>query len=218
MNGLQRHSSRFARGLALAAAVAILHPACAEHVGKKAAAGAVAELKQQREAAEADPNRVPPARVAGEHAVEGAVSALDAPEQREAIRRLIAEAVSTATTIAVDDATHRLIAQLGPDGQGPLADSLARTGERVSASIVGGVGNELSGLVPECVGPDRMDCIQRRLQLTARSTASSFTSGVKDSIGWQLLVAVFGLGACGGVLGAWLWSLRPVRRRTFRTA
>ena len=218
MNGHKRLLSRFARGMALAAAVAVVQPACAERMGKKAAAGAVAELKQQREAAEADPNREPPARVAGQRAVEGAIGALDAPEQREAMRRLIAEAVATATTTAVQDATRQLIAELGPDGKGPLAVSLSRTGEQVSASVVGSVGNELAGLMPECVGADRMDCIQRRLQQTARSTASSFTSGVKDSIGWQLLVAVFGLGACGGVLGAWLWSLRPVRRRSFRTA
>ena len=63
-----------------------------------------------------------------------------------------------------------------------------------------------------------MECIDRRLQQTARSTAASFTSGVKDSIGWQLLLLMFVLGAGGGVLGAWLWSLRLARRRDLRTA
>jgi len=197
--------------------MAVAAPACMQRIAKNAAAGAVSGLQEERAAADRDPKKQA-ARVAGERAVEGAVTALDEPEQREAIRRIVAEAVSVATTTAIRGATHELIAELGPDGNGPLAASLSRTSERVSASAVGGVGDQLAGLVPECDGPDRLQCIERRLQQTARTTAASFTSGVKDSIGWQLLLAVFGLGACGGILGAWLWSVRPVRRRTFRTA
>jgi hypothetical protein len=207
---------RLARGIVVTAAVAAVVPACAERMGKKAAAGAISELKQQRATAE-EQGKVP-SREAGARVVEGAVSALDAPEQREAIERMVAEAVSVATTTAIENATQQLIAQLGPDGQGPLGVTLSRTGERISASVVGSVGSELAALLPECTGPDRMECIQRRLQETAHSTAASFTSGVKDSIGWQILLVVFAMGAGGGVLGAWLWSLRPVRRRTFRTA
>ena len=81
-----------------------------------------------------------------------------------------------------------------------------------------GMGRELAGLFPECSGPDRLACIEQRFQHGARSTAASFTSGVNDSIGWRLLLLMFVLGAGGGVLGAWLWSLRHVRRREFRTA
>ena len=196
------------------AGLAALQPGCAQRIGQKAAAGAVSELKQH--ATEQDPDKQP-AHIAGERAVEGAVSALDAPEQREAIQRLVAEAVSVATRTAVENATQALIAQLGPDGQGPLGVSLSHTGERVSASAVGGLGSELATLLPECTGPDRMDCINKRLQETARSTAASFTAGVKDSIGWHLLLIMFALGAGGGVLGAWLWSLRLERRRSLRT-
>jgi hypothetical protein len=215
-------SSGITRGVAVGlvglAALAGVVPGCAHRIGQKAAEGAVAELqKQQEKAAEEHPDKVP-ARIAGEAAVKGAVSALDAPDQREAIQRLVAEAVSVATTTAVQNAAKMMIAELGPDGQGPLAVSLSRTGERVSASVVGSAGNQLADLLPECSGPDRMDCINRRLQQTARSTAASFTSGIKDTIGWHLLLIVFVLGAAGGVLGAWLWSLRPLRRRTFRTA
>ena len=80
------------------------------------------------------------------------------------------------------------------------------------------MGRELAGLFPECSGPDRLACIEQRFQHGARTTAASFTSGVNDSIGWRLLLLMFVLGAGGGVLGAWLWSLRHVRRREFRTA
>ena len=111
-----------------------------------------------------------------------------------------------------------MIAELGPNGEGPLSMSLAKAGERISAAAVDSTGTELAALFPDCAGPDRLACIEQRLQHTARSTAASFTSGVKDSIGWQLLLLMFALGALGGVLGAWLWSLRPVRRRDFRTA
>ena len=109
-----------------------------------------------------------------------------------------------------------MVAELGPDGEGPLAVSLSRTGERVSAAAVGSVGAEIALLAPECVGPDPLGCLERRLQQTARSTAASFTAGVKDTAGWQLLLVAFALGAGGGLLGAWLWSLRHFRRRTLR--
>jgi hypothetical protein len=213
----QRGVWTFERGLVLVALVAAVAPACAERIGKNAAAGAVTELQRQRAAADQDPNKQM-ARVAGQRGVEGAVAALDAPEQREAIQRLISQTVAVATATAVQEATRHMIDALGPDGQGPLAVSLARTSERISAAGTDGIGDELAGLMPECTGPDRTDCIERRLQATARSTAASFTSGVKDTIGWQLLLLMFMLGAGGGVLGAWLWSLRPVRRRDFRTA
>lgn len=157
--------------------------------------------------------------IAAANAVEGAVEALDAPEQREAIDRMITQAVSTAATTAVRDATQQFIAQLGPDGQGPLAVSLARTGERISASAVGSLGSGLAALVPECAGPDQMGCIERRLQQTARTTAASFTTGIKDSVGWHILLIAFALGVGGGAIGAWLWSsMRGIRRRTLRTA
>jgi len=215
---LARPFGSFRRVIAGAAAVAVLALGCAERMGKNAAAGAVTALQEQRAAAEADPSKQP-SRVAGGRAVEGAVAALDAPEQREAIRRLIAEAVSTATTTAVETATRKMVEAFGPDGRGPLAVSLARTGEQVSASVVGGVGNEIASLFPQCTGDDRVICIQRELQAAARASAASFTKGVEDSVAWHVMLIVFSLGALGGVLGAWLWSLRPsLRRRSFRTA
>jgi len=102
------------------------------------------------------------------------------------------------------------------------AVSIKRTGEQLTSSVTSSVtdqvGSELAALVPECPGPDRLACLERRLQQTARVTATSFTTGVKDSIGWQILLVAFALGAGGGVLGAWLWSLRHYRRRTLRMA
>ena len=207
---------RGARGLALIVAIACVQSGCARHVGKQAAEGAATELRRQ---AEARPEK--PAHEAAENAVVGVVDALDDPAQRARIDSLIAQAVSAAATAAVEKATRQLVAELGSDGEGPLAVSLARTGERASAAAVGGVGSELIALAPECAGPDPLGCIERRLQQTARSTAASFSAGVRETLGWQLLLVAFALGAVGGVLGTWLWSLlheRQERRRALRTA
>jgi hypothetical protein len=210
----RRALSRCARGIAFVAALAGLHPACAERMGKKAAAGAVAELQRQ---SSDDPSKQA-ARVAATRAVEGAVETLDEPAQRARIDHMVSQAAAAAATVAVQNATRQLVAELGADGEGPLAVSIARTGERVSAAAVSSVGSEIAALAPECAGPDPLGCIERRLQQTARSAASSFTTGVKETIGWQLLLVAFGLGAGGGVLGAWLWSWRDLRRRSLRTA
>jgi hypothetical protein len=196
------------------AALAGVPLGCAERLGQRAAAGAVGELKKQNGN---DPDKQP-AHVAAENAVEGAVAALDEPAQRAHIERVISEAVAVAATTAVENATRQLVAELGPDGQGPLAVSFTRTGERVSAAAVGTVSSEIAALAPECAGPDPLGCIERRLQQTARATAASFSAGVRDTLGWQLLLVAFGLGAGGGVLGTWLWSLRHERRRSLRMA
>jgi len=50
--------------------------------------------------------------------------------------------------------------------------------------------------------------------------AASFSAGVRETLGWQLILVAFGLGAVGGVLGTWLWSVlqdRQGRRRGLRT-
>ena len=73
----------------------------------------------------------------------GVVDALDDPAQRARIDSLIAQAVSAAATAAVEKATRQLVAELGSNGEGPLAVSLAKTGERAAAAAVGGVGSEL---------------------------------------------------------------------------
>jgi hypothetical protein len=205
---------RFAWAGAVAVACACLHPGCAERIGKKAAQGAVSELQRQHDQ---NPDRRP-IKIAAASAVEGAVEALDTPEQRARIERLLAQAIAAAAQTAVREATREMVVSLGPDGQGPLATSLSRTGENLATSAVGGVGAQLASLVPECAGPDQLDCIERRLQRTARSTAASFTSGVKETLGWQLMLVAFVLGAGGGVLASWLWSLRQYRRRGLREA
>jgi hypothetical protein len=236
-------SVRAPRSLMILALLATLPLACAARIGKNAAAGAMAEMRQQ------SAKGAPPASVAAENAVAGAMAAFDTPEQQARIQRLVekaaagataaledpeqqarmqrmvSETVAAMTRTAVGDASDQLVTELGADGSGPLAVSLSRTGERVSASVaggmvggvVGGVGNQLAALVPECTGPNRAACLEQRLQETTRTTAATFSKGVRDSLGWQLLLVAFALGIGGGAFGSWLWSLRH-ERRSFRTA
>lgn len=89
--------------LAVAAALS-LSPACAQRLGEKAALGMSNGLKKA--AAEQDPSHRP-VQVAAERAVIGAVEALDSPEQRAHLRRVVSEAVSTAVESALRSATER---------------------------------------------------------------------------------------------------------------
>ena len=82
----------------------------------------MAEMQKERASSADDPNKQV-VRIAGQRAVEGVVEALDAPEQRAAIQRMVSEAVSVAAATAVEEATRHMIAQLGPDGEGPLAEA-----------------------------------------------------------------------------------------------
>lgn len=181
-------------------------------------------MKSMREEA-ANPTGRPASEIAAERAVQGAMKALDDPEQQARIQKMISAAVAAVTRTMVEDASAQLMAELGPNGSGPLAVSMSQAGQRVSASVaggvvggvVGGMGTQLASLVPECNGPNRAACLQQRLQETTRTTAASFSRGVRDSIGWQFLLLAFALGAVGGALGSWLWSLRTARR-SWRTA
>ena len=217
----QRGSWTFVRGLMLVAFVAAALSACAERFGKQAAAGAMAEMQKERASSADDPNKQV-VRIAGQRAVEGVVEALDAPEQRAAIQRMVSEAVSVAAATAVEEATRHMIAQLGPDGRGAAR---GQPGADERAGLRGGRrgGHERHGTrarrpVPRVQRPGPPGVHRAAVPAGARTTAASFTSGVNDSIGWRLLLLMFVLGAGGGVLGAWLWSLRHVRRREFRTA
>ncbi len=144
----------------------------------------------------------------------------------------IDDQLAAATRKMVDGASEELMEELGPTGSGPLAVSLSTASRRVYAAAarglvgggVDGLRSEIGGLAPECAGPNRAACleqrVQRTLQETARTTAAAFSQGVRDSIGWQLVLVAFALGAAGGVLASWLLSvLLTLRheRRSLRT-
>ena len=120
----------------------------------------------------------------------------------------IALLMAQAARTAVEDSIRGLIRDLGGNGEGPLAESLAGTGKTVSAAVVGGAVDKLTDLFPGCRGPDAIACVDRQIQDMSRSAGTGFSGGVRDSIGWPLLIGAGLIGLLAGLLGHWLWSLR----------
>ena len=147
----------------------------------------------------------------------GAIDVLGEPEQREQIRKMVAEMSREAARATVDTVASALAQSLGKNGEGPLAESLAGTSARMAATAVQAARAQLPEFLRACDGPDAATCIQRTLQSMARSTATGFTAGVRDTIGWPLIALAFLLGIAGGLLGSWVWSLR-LRTHRFRHA
>jgi hypothetical protein len=238
--------------VALAVASGFAALGCAHRMGEQASAGMMSGLRDATtEAIDTPPDRQI-SRVMAGRAVAGALETLETPEQRARLQALIAAvvdsatraavagvsqalegateaaiegmttAVGDATRAAVDSAARQLVTQLGPSGEGPLGQSLTRTGAVMSAAVVGGVmsgaGDHLGALAPACDGADPFTCIERRLGSLAQTTGAGFAAGVAKSIRWPLLMFDFLAGAVAGVFVAWLWSLRHHRVRRFQAA
>jgi hypothetical protein len=116
---------------------------------------------------------------------------------------------------ATDDALGRVAAQLG--NEGPLRQSLVTTGAIATDAAVGAA---LTEIFPGCVGDDAAAaaCRRGRMQDFTRSTAASITAGVRDSIGWPLLLLAALVGAMTGVLLHWALTARHRGPRAFRPA
>jgi hypothetical protein len=222
-----------------ATALALLASACAHQMGKNAAQGAAQEVANGQAANADDPSRQV-SRVLAERAMEGAVAALDAPEQRARIQQVVDAAVAQAVASAfrtasevprtglaarqevspvallmgqaarsaVDDAIRGLVADLGGHGEGPLAASLAGTGKAVSAAAVGSALDQLTELFPGCRGADAVACVNRQIASMSQSAAVGFSSGLRQTIGWALLIFAGLIGLLMGLLSHWLWSQR----------
>jgi hypothetical protein len=221
-----------------AAVLALLESACAHQMGKNAAQGAT-QVLAEGQAATSDDQSKQISRIMAERAVEGAIAAMDAPEQRARIQQVVdgavAQAVATAfraageatraevagaagqqvaflmgkvARAAVDDALHGLAADLGSHGEGPLAVSIAGTGKNVSAAVVGGALDQLNQLFPGCRGTDALACVNRQIASMSQSAAIGFAAGLRQTIGWALLIFAGLIGLLMGVLSHWLWSQR----------
>ena len=248
------------------AALGLLANACAHQMGKNAAMGAAQQVANSQEATADDPSKQV-SRIFAQRVTEGALVALDAPEQRERIQRLVnlvaeqaiegsvatldapaqrariqqvvngavAEAVTSAFQLAtkgsgggagvpgtspiallagqmartaVDDAVRGVVADLGSHGEGPLAVSLAGTGKNVSAAVVGSALDQLHDLFPGCRGPDAVACVNRQIASMSQSAAIGFSAGLRQTIGWALLIFAGLIGLLMGLFTHWLWSQR----------
>ncbi len=207
-------------------------------MGKNAAQGAAQVLSEGQAATSEDQSRQI-SRIMAERAVEGAIAALDAPEQRARLQQVtdaaVAQAIATAfraageatrdqvagpvgreaalfmgkvARTAVDDALRGVVAELGSHGEGPLATSMAGTGKNVSAAVVGSALDQLNQLFPGCRGADAVACVNRQIASMSQSAAIGFAAGLRQTIGWALLIFAGLIGLLMGVLSHWLWSQR----------
>jgi len=203
-------------------------------------------LQEQQQ--EADPNQQI-SRVMGERMVTGAVTALDQPEQRDRIRRMVDESVRQAVTAAFSTAVtppdevaeagdersaspaemlaaqlaraatasamSQIAAALGPDGA--LTASLAEAGGRVSASVIDTTTARLGEIFPGCGGADAQACREQRLRELTRAAGAGFSLGVRDVLGWPIVIMAMLIGIAAGALGHRAWTSRRSRLR-LRTA
>jgi hypothetical protein len=222
----------------MAAVVALLESACAHEMGKNAAQGAAQEVANSQAASADDPSRqvsrvfaqrategalatfdAPEQRARLQQVVDLAVAQAVATAFRatgEATRaelsgatgQQVALVVGKVARTAVDDALRGVVADLGSHGQGPLAASMAAAGKSVSGAVVTGALDQLGELFPGCRGADAVACVNRQIASMSQSAAIGFAAGLRQTIGWALLIFAGLIGLLMGVLSHWIWSQR----------
>jgi hypothetical protein len=151
------------------------------------------------------------------------VGELSRPEQLRDLRR-IAETMAAGTVsatsrpleAATDQAARafsgRLIAELGPSGEGPLSTSLSAMTERLTGAMARGALGDLAPLFPECSGVDASKCLDRAVERMSRATSAGVAAGVRESLGVWPLVLAFGGGVLSTLVLAWARGIHRARR------
>ena len=117
--------------------------------------------------------------------------------------------VST-SALVTEDALSRVAAALGTDGA--LRQSLVTTSAMATDAAVGAA---LAELFPECRGDDAaaLACRRERMHELTRVAAATVPAGVRDALGWPLLLFAASIGAAIAVLVTWLLTTRQRRPR-----
>jgi hypothetical protein len=88
--------------------------------------------------------------------------------------------------------SRQLQVELGPNGQGPLGQTMAGVMREATQAAISGATQEL---VPaDCVGLDSRECADRRVRDLSRSAATGFVDGLGAALRIPLLAAAFGAG------------------------
>jgi hypothetical protein len=99
--------------------------------------------------------------------------------------------------------SRQLQAELGPNGDGPLAQTLTRVVERASAAAVAGAAQQLAPMTAaECAGMDNKKCADMRVYELSRSAADGFVDGLGAAIHLPLMILAFAGGLLTALLGA----------------
>jgi hypothetical protein len=148
---MNRGGGRAGRESALALLLFCLGPAgvgCAREMSHQAVETAMRDVMAEQDRAKADESF---AYVATQRAVAGAIATLEAPEQRERLRRIVSDVVSDAVQTALR--TALTAKEPGPDGVGErgLAEVLVT---QLAETATGEVSRQLSSQLSSALAPD----------------------------------------------------------------
>jgi hypothetical protein len=129
-------------------------------------------------------------------------------------RSVVEQLASESASAASDALSIQLQRALGPDGRGPLAESLSATAANVSGAAARGARGELNGLFLGCANGDRA-CVEAGVRSLGRAAASGFVEGILGSVAWLALLVAFvvGLLVAVAVSGTWRLVGRTRQRR-----
>ena len=102
--------------------------------------------------------------------------------------------------------SRQLQLELGPVGEGPLGQSLATLTHEVSAAAVNGATSELAPSDPNCAGPNRQQCTDRRVYEMSKVAGGGFAEGLGRSLRVPEFVITFTAGFIAALLLALLVS------------
>ncbi|HEX4456487.1 MAG TPA: hypothetical protein VIA18_00875 [Polyangia bacterium] len=109
-----------------------------------------------------------------------------------------------------------LRAEMGSDGKGPLATSMANAGEQGARQLVRGLVDEVAPLLPACQGQDRAACLDALVQRYAYESSKSAAKGAADGAPPWTTVLTASAGFAGGLLVSAFIALLVGQRRTRR--
>jgi hypothetical protein len=101
--------------------------------------------------------------------------------------------------------SRQLQVELGPNGEGPLGQTLTRVVEHASAAAVTGAVQHLAPMTSvECGGLDSKACADMRVYELSRSAANGFVSGLVAAFRLPLMILAFAGGFAVALIGALL--------------
>jgi hypothetical protein len=106
--------------------------------------------------------------------------------------------------------------QLGPDGEGPLAKSMAGAGEHSSGAVVHGVAQELSQYMPACHSTNRAECMDELVRRYAYVGSLAAAKGAADGAPPWPSIFIGAGGFAGGLFCSALIALLLGQRRERR--
>ena len=182
-------------GLLFVIAACLATSGCAHRVGSRSTAGALAEINRH---VEPEPGQTAAETVA-RRTTRAMVDELNQPQQRERIDEIMTNAVDGFR----DAVTEGLAEDLGPDAQGPLAQSIVALAERSAARATHGA---MTTMLAGC-DPQNPTCLDRRVADLSNRAAVAFVDGVKQSLRSVALAIAFLAGAVTVLVLGGFWRL-----------